>query len=221
VVVLGSGCSAAQIMPSLLKEPYNVKSLTQIGRSALWVMSRLSEPFGKAKYAKYAPTVYKWFPFLEYLSRVLIYLLVEVIWSTAFQMKHAKWRDVVEQQQLDMMKDIAPKEYHHLLTPDYPYGCKRRVFDAEWLPSMHKPNYTLTNRKVVAVDGNQLVLGPEEIAGADKMGVERINADVVILANRFEAQRWLHPLSLRTRCHHYARQVEAARGSGGIHGYGY
>jgi hypothetical protein len=176
VLVLGSGCSAAQIVPSLLKEPYNVKSLTQIGRSAPWVMPRLPEPFGKAKYA---PTVYKWFPFLGYLNRVLIYLLVEVIWSTVFQMKHAKWRAVVEQQQLDMMKSIAPKEYHHLLTPHYPYGCKRRVFDAEWLPSMHKPNYTLTNRKVVAIDGNQLVLGPEEIAAADKMGEERINADVV------------------------------------------
>jgi cation diffusion facilitator CzcD-associated flavoprotein CzcO len=199
VVVLGTGCSAAQIVPSLLKEPYNVKSLTQIGRSAPWVMPRLSEPFGKERYAKYAPTVYTWFPILGYLNRILIYLLVEVIWSTVFQMKHAKWRAVVEKQQLEMMKSIAPKEYHHLLTPDYPYGCKRRIFDTEWLPSMHEPNFTLTNRKLLAVDGHELILGPEQVVDGETTTEKRINADVVILANGFEAQRWLHPLTVYGR----------------------
>ena len=78
-VVLGTGCSAAQIVPSLLKDPYHIKSLTQIGRSAPWVMPRLSEPFSQETYARYAPTVYKWFPLLGYLNRILIYLLMEVI----------------------------------------------------------------------------------------------------------------------------------------------
>jgi cation diffusion facilitator CzcD-associated flavoprotein CzcO len=197
VVVLGTGCSAAQIVPSLLKEPYHVKSLTQIGRSAPWVMPRLSEPFGEEKYAKYAPTVYKWFPFLGYLNRVLLYLLVEIIWSTVFQMKNSKWRVAVEKQQLSRMKEIVPEKYHDIMTPDYPYGCKRRVFDTEWLPSMQNPNFTLTNRPVRAVSGKELVLGSEAVPGVEGEGAsaeQRINADVIILANGFEATRWLHPL---------------------------
>lgn len=32
IVVIGTGCTAAQIVPSLLKEPYHIKSLTQILR---------------------------------------------------------------------------------------------------------------------------------------------------------------------------------------------
>ncbi|KAA8620262.1 monooxygenase [Pyrenophora tritici-repentis] len=203
IIVLGTGCSAAQVVPSLLKEPYQVKSLTQIGRSAPWVMPRLSEPFGQETYAKYAPTIYKWLPFLGYVNRVLIYLLVEVIWSTVFQMKHKKWRAAIEKQQLEMMRSIVPEKYHNLMTPDYPYGCKRRVFDTEWLPSMHKPNYALTNRRILAVDGSELVLGPEVVPdGVDVKGAsteERVHADVIILANGFEATRWLHPLSVYGR----------------------
>jgi cation diffusion facilitator CzcD-associated flavoprotein CzcO len=202
IVILGTGCSAAQIVPSLLKEPYNVKSLTQIGRSAPWVMPRLSEPFGEEKYARYAPSVYKWFPFLGYLNRVLLYLLVEAIWSTVFQKKNQKWRAAVEKQQLDRMKDIVPEKYHHLMTPDYPYGCKRRVFDTEWLPSMQNPNFTLTNRPIQAVESKELVLGPDSIPaaeGQDLPAEQRINAEVIILANGFEATRWLHPLSVYGR----------------------
>lgn len=35
VLVLGTGCSAAQIVPAILKEPYNVKSVTQTMRTPL------------------------------------------------------------------------------------------------------------------------------------------------------------------------------------------
>ncbi|KAI4699302.1 hypothetical protein J4E81_005196 [Alternaria sp. BMP 2799] len=209
VVVLGTGCSAAQIVPSLLKEPYKVKTLTQIGRSAPWVMPRLSEPFGKENYAKYAPTVYKWLPFLGYMNRVLIYLLVEVIWSTVFQMKHKKWRAAIEKQQLAMMKEIVPEKYHDIMTPDYPYGCKRRVFDTEWLPSMQNSKFTLTNRPIQAVDGKELVLGAD---GKATSGQQRINADVIILANGFEATRWLHPLSVYGRDGAALQEVWKQRG---------
>jgi cation diffusion facilitator CzcD-associated flavoprotein CzcO len=130
-VVVGSGCSAAQIVPSLLKEPYHVKSLTQIMRSPPWVMPRLDEPFGKEKYARYAPTVYHYVPFLGYIIRISIYLLVELIWATVFQMKNVKWRKAIEKSTLERTLKIVPKQYHELMTPDYPYTCKRRVFDSE------------------------------------------------------------------------------------------
>jgi cation diffusion facilitator CzcD-associated flavoprotein CzcO len=192
VVVVGSGCSAAQIVPSLLKEPYHVKSLTQIMRSPPWVMSRLDEPFGKEKYARYAPTVYHYAPFLGYIIRVSIYLLVELIWATVFQMKNVKWRKAIEKSTLERTLEIVPKRYHELMTPDYPYACKRRVFDSEWLKGMSKPNFLLTNQTFKAVEGSELVLGPPSKLreGEDAKKLEttgRINADVIILANGFEA----------------------------------
>lgn len=40
VVVIGTGCSAAQFVPRLIKEPYNAKSVTQIMRSPPWVVPK-------------------------------------------------------------------------------------------------------------------------------------------------------------------------------------
>lgn len=44
VVVLGSGCSAAQLVPRLTKEPYNAKSVTQVMRSPPWVVPKTIPP---------------------------------------------------------------------------------------------------------------------------------------------------------------------------------
>jgi cation diffusion facilitator CzcD-associated flavoprotein CzcO len=88
------------------------------------------------------------------------------------------------------------------MTPDYPYGCKRRVFDSDWLSSMNKSNFTLTNRPVIGLHRNELLLGPEDISGnaeAMESSAERVHAEVVILANGFEATQWLHPLCVYGR----------------------
>jgi cation diffusion facilitator CzcD-associated flavoprotein CzcO len=90
VVVIGAGCTAAQIVPSLLKEPYHVKSLTQIPRSAPWVMPRIEEPFSQKNYRRYAPTVLRFLPLLGFIFRAALYVLVEVIWFTVFKAKNEK-----------------------------------------------------------------------------------------------------------------------------------
>jgi cation diffusion facilitator CzcD-associated flavoprotein CzcO len=46
VVVIGTGCSAAQFIPQLTKE-YGAKSVTQLMRSPPWVVPRMRPPFGE------------------------------------------------------------------------------------------------------------------------------------------------------------------------------
>jgi cation diffusion facilitator CzcD-associated flavoprotein CzcO len=217
VVVVGSGCSAAQIVPSLLKDPYHIKSLTQIMRSPPWVMPRLDEPFGKEKYARYAPTVYRYAPFLGWLMRVSVYLLVELIWATVFQLRNVKWREAIEKSTLARTLESVPKQYHEMMTPDYPYACKRRVFDSEWLKGMSQPNFLLTNQTLIAIEGSELVLGPpsnlKEGEKAKKLdSTNRINADIIVLANGFEATQWLHPLPVFGRSGVSIHDVWKARG---------
>lgn len=79
VVVVGSGCSAAQVVSSLFEEPFNVKSVTQIMRSAPWIMSRLEGSFGKAKYTRYAPIIFRFSLILDYLLRVSLSSIVKMI----------------------------------------------------------------------------------------------------------------------------------------------
>ncbi|PVH93519.1 FAD/NAD(P)-binding domain-containing protein [Periconia macrospinosa] len=196
VVVIGAGCSAAQVVPSLLVEPYNVKSVTQIMRQAPWVMPRLEEPFGKEKFAKYAPTVLKYFPILGWMYRMAIHWLVELILATVIQAKNVKWRKGLEASTLKRTLELIPEKYHTMMTPDYPYGCKRRVFDSDWLMSMNKPNFALENRKITAVHEQGLTLGAPYNKSTDNTNEKNIPADVIILANGFEATRWLHPLSV-------------------------
>jgi cation diffusion facilitator CzcD-associated flavoprotein CzcO len=44
VVVLGTGCSSAQLVPRLVKEPFNARSVTQLMRSPPWVVAKLDPP---------------------------------------------------------------------------------------------------------------------------------------------------------------------------------
>jgi cation diffusion facilitator CzcD-associated flavoprotein CzcO len=44
VVVVGTGSSSTQLVPSLLKEPHNAKTVTQIMRSPPWVLEKPTPP---------------------------------------------------------------------------------------------------------------------------------------------------------------------------------
>jgi cation diffusion facilitator CzcD-associated flavoprotein CzcO len=199
IVVIGAGASAAQVVPSLLNEPYHIKSLTQIMRAAPWVMPRLEEPFGKAKYAKYAPTVLHYLPLLGWLYRIGIHIIVELVWFMLLQKKHANWRKGMENSTRERTYALIPTKYHRLMTPDYPYGCKRRIFDTNWLPSMCAPNYTLTNHAIIAIDKKQITLsGPshQTTSTSTEPTTETFPADIIVLATGFQGTRWLHPLSV-------------------------
>ncbi|KAF2866032.1 hypothetical protein BDV95DRAFT_611911 [Massariosphaeria phaeospora] len=196
IVVVGTGCSAAQIVPALLKEPYHVKSVTQIMRStAPYMMPRMEEPFAQKKYRQN--------PVFGFLYRLYIYVLCELILSTVLQMKHKKWRAAIQNAMLERTFTLIPEKYHAIMTPENPYGCKRRIFDSEWLPSMHKPNFTLLKREITAVHGRKMVLGPLKVTAIteskDDGTATEINADVIVLATGYDAHRWLHPLAVYGR----------------------
>jgi cation diffusion facilitator CzcD-associated flavoprotein CzcO len=205
IVVVGTGASAAQIVPALFKEPYNAKSVTQVMRTPPWVMPRLKEPFGKEAYARWAPIVLGYASFIGYLTRVSIHLLAEMIWHGLFMLENVKWRSKVEKSLLDRMRSKVPEKYHEIMTPNYPYGCKRRVFDDEWLDTMNSPNFHLTTEHLTRLVPDGLILGPgraypENLNEKDSTTLERhVPTDTIILANGFDAVRWMHPLMVYGR----------------------
>jgi hypothetical protein len=83
VIVIDFRCSAAQIVPSLLQ--MEVKTVTQVLRTPPWVSPKVDEPFGKGAYARYAPTVFRFFPVLGYTMRCIICPVTEILWWTVFQ----------------------------------------------------------------------------------------------------------------------------------------
>jgi cation diffusion facilitator CzcD-associated flavoprotein CzcO len=204
VVVVGTGCSAAQFVPKLTQAPYNAKSVTQLMRSPPWVEPRLPTPFGEEKWAQYSPIMFTYVPGLLKLLRFTIFSLGEYDWRLFGGGKYnEKERKKVEKTLLKYMKKQVPEQYHEILTPNYEVGCKRRIFDAVWFPSLWADNIDLTTLPLTKVHERSVTLGPgraypdpEKIDSKVSMEEKEIPADVIVLANGFDVTRWLHPLTV-------------------------
>ncbi|KAL2788248.1 hypothetical protein BJX66DRAFT_327241 [Aspergillus keveii] len=188
VVVVGSGCSAAQIVPALLQTP--VKSLTQIMRTPPWVVPRLEEPGGKEAYAKWAPQIYGTVPLLGFFV------------PAASSLAH--------------MTALAPPKYHRILTPQYPVGCKRRIFDSDWLKCMHDSRFTLASGSLTSVSDHEVnVRGPD--ASCKELTDRILKADTLILATGFDTHEFKHYLPVVGRDGISLQDQWATRG--GPHAY--
>ncbi|KAL8907263.1 MAG: hypothetical protein Q9207_001504 [Kuettlingeria erythrocarpa] len=221
VVVIGTGCSAAQFVPLLTKEPYNAKSITQIMRSPPWVVPKPKEPFGRANYKKYSPALFSTVPGLAFLFRLLCFANAEKDWYTIFDDNswNHKSRKNLEAQMVARMKAMVPEKYHEILTPNYSIGCKRRIFDAAWYECLNDPKIELTTKPITKLSPHSVTIGPgrqypdptdkESRVPTDE---ETIPADVIILGNGFEVTTWLHPLKIRGKNGDYMQDVWDARG---------
>lgn len=200
VVVIGSGCSAAQLVPSLLQT--KVKSVTQVMRTPPWVSPRIDEPFGKEAYARYAPAIFRLFPVLGYAFRAIIRLYTELLWLTVFQKSHVKLRGKVEETSLAHMRSKVPEKYHKIMTPRYSYGCKRRVFDSAWLDGMNSSRFRLVVEPLNRLEARTVILGGKDARTSESTRPAeeiRVAADVIVLATGFAASQFLHPLQVHGR----------------------
>lgn len=205
VIVVGTGCSAAQFVPRLTQEPYNAKSVTQLMRSPPWVIPRAQPPFGNEKWEEYSPKLFSRVPGLSRFFRTLMFVLSEVDFFTLFKMtpRAIKGRQKAEAELLKHMKKTVPEKYHEILTPDYGVGCKRRIFDASWFPGLNDPKINLTTQPLTSLQPRGVTLGPGRTypdikdtnskAPTDEI---QLPADAIILANGFEITTWLSSLKI-------------------------
>lgn len=55
------------------------------------------------------------------------------------------------------LKKEAPAKYLSILTPSYPFGCKRPAHDQGWLRALHRDNVELVGNKITEVVEHGLV----------------------------------------------------------------
>ena len=206
VIVIGTGCSAAQFVPALTQVPFNARSVTQIMRSPPWVAPQSLPPFGQEKWEKWSSFVFSWFPLLARFLRLMMFVLAEIDFYRIFHNKpwNAKARERMEADLLSHLKNTVPEKYQEILTPNYSVGCKRRIFDATWFRGLNDPKITLTTQPLTSLQLRGATLGPgrnypDPKDTASKAPIEEIHipADIIILANGFELTTWLHPLKVR------------------------
>lgn len=219
VVVVGTGCSAAQFVPRLATE-YGAKSVTQLMRSPPWVVPKTVPPGGDKNWEKWSPWLNTYIPGFNKTFRLLIAAAAEYDWRLfGSEDYHEKERAKVEKQMLARMKSIVPQKYHEILTPDYGIGCKRRIYDKKWFESMNSPAMELTTLPLTSIAENTVTLGPgrtfpnpADTKSSAPTHEVTIPADVIVLANGFETTQWLHPLDITGRGGKKLHDVFAERG---------
>jgi len=219
VVVVGTGCSAAQAVPRLVHPPYNANSVTQIMRSAPWVIPKTAEPGGKAWYAKNMPWYFENIPFLHKFFRLGFATYMEALWFEAFgdKERHRVARQKYQKLALQHMHKIVPERYWEMLTPKFEILCKRRIIDREWYQGLNDPRITITTQQLTSVDENSVTLSagghfPDRTDDPTASTEVTIKADAIVLANGFETTKWLHPIEVYGKDGRSMTEVWAERG---------
>jgi cation diffusion facilitator CzcD-associated flavoprotein CzcO len=176
VAVVGTGSSAAQVVPGLAP---TVGRLLLFQRSAPWVVPKPTGPFTGEELARFRR------PFAKRLKRWKIFLTTEArirgvkVGSRPHRKAEAALLANLEAQ----VEDPALRE---ALRPTYPFRCKRPVRSSDFYPAMNRPNVELVPRAVSSVTPRGLV---------DEDGVEH-EVDVIVMATGFQTANILATLEV-------------------------
>lgn len=174
VVVVGNGCSAAQVVPALVNQ-LEVKKVTQVFRSKHWIMPPIP-PF--------IFYLYKLASFTR-LGMVLVRLwlasLAEIRYplyrGNSLVSRFMRWSNTAVCRRY--VHKFAPEKYHRMLLPDYKIGCKRLVFDYIYVPTLNNPRVELTDKQIDHVEEHGLVL---------KDGT-RVEADIIVACTGYDIRK--------------------------------
>ncbi|MBJ7336623.1 NAD(P)/FAD-dependent oxidoreductase [Mycolicibacterium sp.] len=173
VAILGTGSTAAQLVPEVVKVAKRVYS---IQRSPTWVF-----PKPDREYTEREKWVFAHVPFAKKIHRTRMWLRSE---SNISVIEHgsdktAEFRTIATTM---LENTVADPELRRRLTPDTPLGCKRLVFSSDFIPALTQPHvevvsspaHTLRRRSLVTADGRELdvdvVVCATGYAAADYLG---------------------------------------------------
>ncbi|RMZ80663.1 hypothetical protein DV738_g2678, partial [Chaetothyriales sp. CBS 135597] len=181
VVVIGNGCTAAQIVPNLLKDA-KPESVTQLVRSKHYVL-----PAPQLSYTGFLRWVLTYIPGALWLLRLLVFFGAEMSFPFFYTTPLANWyRRRATRRAKAYMRSKCPVELQDALIPNFELGCKRRIFDPGYLDSLHDPRVHVETRRATQVL-------PEGIRLSDGTVLE---ADVIVLANGFRTNYFLDSMKV-------------------------
>lgn len=225
IIVLGSGCSAAQLVPKLTQAPYYAKSVTQLMRSPPWVVPETVPLRENEKWNKKLLEVGRKIPFALWLLRQAVAAGNEYDFRLFGSTSWAETQRLqVESHLRGAIKSSTPEKYHSILIPNYSIGCKRRVFGGGWFEGLMDSKIDLTTQPLTEVRERSVIIGPgrtypdpaDEISTAPTHRQE-LPADMIITANGFRVLHWAHPLKIFGR--HGINLVELMNTRGGPQAY--
>ncbi|HWX74782.1 MAG TPA: NAD(P)/FAD-dependent oxidoreductase, partial [Solirubrobacteraceae bacterium] len=177
VAVLGTGCSAIQVVPAIAPR---VAQLDVYQRSPGWTFPKMD-----FAYSERAQRAFERFPILQRLDRTAIFAFMEL---GAAGMTNRRWllapfRAIARRQ---ITSAIADPELRRKVTPLDELGCKRLMLTDEWYPTLTRSNVELITEPIAEVSASG-------VRTAD--GTER-PADVLVLATGFSTHGFVAPMDV-------------------------
>ena len=173
VAVLGTGSTASQLVPEVVKFARKVYS---VQRSPTWILPKPDRP-----YTDLEKWVFAHVPLAKKIYRTRLWLRSESNISVIENGsdKTQEFKSIA----LRVLEATVPdEELRRKLTPDHPFGCKRLVFATDYLQALTQPHVevvssparSLRARSLVTDDGTELdvdvVLCATGYAAADYLG---------------------------------------------------
>lgn len=183
LVVIGNGCSASQVLPTISRGDGAVKKVTQFARDAQWVFERPNPAYS----ACFKWTM-KWVPFAMHVYRLVQNYNTEWDFQSFPTDTGVAIRKMYADYEGGYIRKMSPEKYHEFLVPKTEVGCKRRVMDSDYLECLHRDNVELIYKDPI-----------EEVveSGVRTRSGRIVEADAIVLANGFQVLGPLMSLDLR------------------------
>jgi cation diffusion facilitator CzcD-associated flavoprotein CzcO len=175
VAVVGTGSSAAQIVPAIAG---TARRVTVFQRQPGWVLPKDERELSAEEMAFYSrPANVRRARFKALFAR-------HTFGSAKADSARNRAQEHAARAYLDRaVRDPATRA---ALTPDYTYGCKRVVLSSDFLPAFNRPDVALVPRSVTRVTATGIV---------DDAGVET-PVDMIVMATGFQATRYLSTVEI-------------------------
>ena len=204
VAVIGTGASAVQIVPELVKTAEFVKVFQ---RTPGWVLPRLDVPMPAAVQSLFAKV-----PATQEFARQALYWGHEAS-ATALVWKSPLSNLVARLGKAHLHRSVADPWMRRQLTPDFTPGCKRMLVSSDYYPALQRDNCKL-------IDWPIATLSPAGLRTSD--GVEH-HLDAIVFATGYDVHLSGPPfpvtgLNGRSLQQEWAAHAEAYK-SASAHGY--
>lgn len=168
VGVVGNAASATQFVPCITEDP--TVQVVQFCRTPNWLLPPI-----RKDYSLLRRRLFDLIPVLRRLLRWTVYFRFEMMYFGTFA--NGFIRNQLTKMATRYIKANAPEKYHDRLIPTFPLGCKRVIFNTNYLEALHRSNLKINYDGIATISDTGILTQKEE----------HIPLDVLILATGFAA----------------------------------
>jgi len=179
--IIGTGATAAQIVPEVAK---SCEQLVVFQRTPTWVIPRHDQAISQSR-----QLIYKYIPITRKQYRARLMRIRESFFDAGFDpdsAKHEQISNVARQHMLSQLPGDHDAPLRELLTPDYPFSCKRIVLSDDYYPALARSNVALETRAIANASSTGIAL---------RDGTHH-DLDVIISATGFKTTQFMHPIRI-------------------------